>query len=221
MQMDYLRNPLRVGMIRSCLFLTLLLPFVVNAQMTMKDFMEENCDVVWFGLDFSQARLIGSEGFNDPVAIKEEYFAKWNHLMISEGDKYEWGRALQVSDLKYDYGVVDVVNDQVKVKSLVINKSYSLSEGAIENCVRQYKIDDYTKGIGVVIVVESFDKIREQGFGYLTFFDIGSKRVLYHHKLIGEAGGFGFRNYWAGAIYNWLKYTQARVMKDIRKEFKH
>jgi hypothetical protein len=186
----------------------------------MSDFMKENCDVIWFGLDFTKAKMIGSEGFNDPVAIKEDYFRKWNHLMISEGDKYEWGKALLVTDLKYDYGVVDVVNDEIKVKSLVINKSYSISDDDIAAAVRAYTIEDYTDGIGVVIVVESFDKIKEQGFGYITFFDVASKKVIYSHKLAGEAGGFGFRNYWAGAIYNWLKFTRGRVMKDIKKEFK-
>lgn len=202
-------------------FLVLIVgPLISFGQRTMKDFMNEDCDMVWFGLDFTRARMIGSEGFNDPVAIKEDYFRKWNHLMISEGDKYEWGKALLISDLKYDYGVVDVVNDEVKVKSLVINKSYSISEDDIKAAVKAYTIEDYKDGIGIVIVVESFDKIKEQGFGYLTFFDIGTKQVLYTHKLIGEASGFGFRNYWAGAIYNWLKYTRGRVMKDIKKEFK-
>ncbi len=198
----------------------LALPFLGFAQRTMQDFMNEECDVIWFGLDFTKARMIGSEGFNDPVAIKEDYFRKWNHLMISEGDKYEWGKALLVTDLKYDYGVVDVVNDEVKVKTLVINKSYSIDESDIASAVAQYKIEDYDDGIGVVIVVESFDKIKEQAFGYITFFDVGTKKVLYNHKLIGEAGGFGFRNYWAGAIYNWLKYTRGRVMKDMKKKFK-
>lgn len=205
---------------RTAAFLLLLLPILGFAQhRTMKDFMQENCDVIWFGLDFSKARLIGSEGFNDPVAIKEDYFRKWNHLMISEGDKYNWGNALQVSDLKFDYGVVDEVNDKVKVKTLVINKSYSIDESDIRDAVRAYNISEYKDGIGVTIVVESFDKIREQGFGYLTFFDVRTKQVLYTHKLVGEAKGFGFRNYWAGAIYNWLKFTSSRVMKDIKKQF--
>ncbi|MFT4546032.1 MAG: hypothetical protein ACI9UR_000348 [Bacteroidia bacterium] len=205
---------------RLALLAIMILPFVSFGQRTMNDFMEENCDVIWFGLDFTEARMIGSEGFNDPVAIKEDYFRKWNHVMISEGDKYEWGKALLVSDLKYDYGVVDVVNDNIKVKTLVINKSYSINEDNIKVAVSRYKIEEYQDGIGVVIVVESFDKIREEGFGYITFFDVATKQVIYNHKLVGEAGGFGFRNYWARAIYNWLKHTRGRVMKDIKKEFK-
>jgi hypothetical protein len=206
-------------MMKLTIMTILLGPMLAFGQRTMSDFMDENCDVIWFGLDFTKARMIGSEGFNDPVAIKEDYFRKWNHLMISEGDKYEWGKALLVTDLKYDYGVVDVVNDEVKVKSLVINKSYSITEEDIHAAVRAYKIEYYKDGIGVVIVVESFDKIKEQAFGYITFFDVATKKVLYKHKLVGEAGGFGFRNYWAGAIHNWLKYTKSRVMKDMKKEF--
>lgn len=190
------------------------------SQRSMSDFLDEKCDVIWFGLDFSRARMIGEEGFDDPVAIKEEYFQKWNNLMISEGDKYDWGKALQVSDLKYDYEVVDLLNDQVKVKSLVINKSYSIAEEDLLAAPTAYKLTDYKDGIGVVVVVESFDKIKEQGFGHLIIFDIASKKVLYKHKLIGEAGSVGFRNHWARAIYNWTKYTAGRVMKDIKKEFK-
>ena len=198
----------------------LILPMVSFGQRTMKDFMDENCDVIWFGLDFTKAKMIGSEGFNDPVAIKEDYFRKWNHLMISEGDKYDWSKALLVSDLKYNYEVVDVMNDEVKVKSLVINKSHSISEDAIKSAVSRYNLAEYKDGIGVVVIVESFDKIKEQGYGYITFFDVRTKHVIYNHKVVGEAGGFGFRNYWARAIYNWLKFTRGRVMKDIKKEFK-
>jgi hypothetical protein len=202
------------------LLFLLIVPSALFGQKTMTDFLDENCDVVWFGLDFSKARMIGEEGFNDPVAIKEDYFEKWNHLMITEGDKYDWGKTLLVSDLKYDYGVVDLLNDAVKVKSLVINKSYSISEDDIAAAARAYKIDDYKQGIGITVVVESFDRIKEQAFGYITFFDISSRKVLYKHRLIGDAGGIGFRNYWAGAIYKWTKYTKGRVMKDIKKEFK-
>ncbi len=201
------------------ILILLVAPMITFGQRTMNDFMEENCDVIWFGLDFTQAKMVGSEGFNDPVAIKEDYFNKWNHLMISEGEKYDWGRALVVSDLKYDYEVVNAVNQGVKVKSLVINRSHTISQEEVATSVKQYNMSEYKDGIGVVIVVEAFDKIREQGFGHLTFFDISSKEVLYSHKVIGAARGFGFRNYWAGAIYNWIKYTQGRVMKDIRKEF--
>ena len=197
----------------------LLIPVVSFGQYTMKDFMNEECDVVWFGLDFSRAKLIGSEGFNDPVAIKEDYFRKWNHLLISEADKYEWDKALLVSDLKYDYGMIEEVNEKVRVKSLVINKSYSIAKEEISNITYAYNITEFKEGIGVVLLVESFNKIREMGFGYIVFFDVKTKEVLYYHELVGEAKGFGFWNYWAGAIHNWMKFTKKKVMKEIRKEF--
>ena len=199
--------------------LFLLFPVLSFGQYTMKDFMNEECDVIWFGLDFSRAKLIGSEGFSDPVAIKEDYFRKWNHLMINEADKYEWDKALLVSDLKFDYGMIEEVNDKVKVKSLVINKSYSIPKEDIPNITDAYNITEFKEGIGVVLLVESFNKIREMGFGYIVFFDVKTKEVLYYHELIGEPSGFGFRNYWAGAIHKWMKYTKSRVMKDIKKEF--
>lgn len=205
---------------RYLLVVLLLVPMLSYGQYTMKDFMNEECDVIWFGLDFSRAKLIGSDGFNDPVAIKQDYFRKWNHLMINESDKYEWDKALLVSDLKFDYDMIEDVNDRVKVKSLVIDKSYSLVKEEIPSITNAYKITEFKEGIGVVLLVESFNKIREMGFGYIVFFDVKTKEVLYYHELIGEAKGFGFRNYWAGAIHNWMKYTKSRVMRDIKKEYR-
>ncbi|MBL4586763.1 MAG: hypothetical protein JKX84_06885, partial [Flavobacteriales bacterium] len=119
-----------------------------------------------------------------------------------------------------NYEVVDAVNGNVKVKSLVINKSYSIPEEAIPTSVKRYNLAEYKDGIGVVVVVESFDKIKELGTGHITFFDIASKKVLYSHKVVGERRGFGFRNYWAGAVHNWIDYTKGKVMKDIRKKYK-
>lgn len=205
---------------RMIAFLLLLMPNYGFSQRTMHDYLQESCDVVWFGLDFSQAKMIGEEGFNDPEAIKDEYFKKWNHLMINEGEKYDWQKALVVTDLKYDYEVIDVVNASIKIKSLVINRSHSISEEDIGRSIKQYDLNNYKDGIGVVMVVESFDKVRELGTAYIAFFDIATKQLLYTHRVVGEAGGIGFRNYWAGAIHNWMKYVRGAVRKDIRKEYK-
>ena len=42
----------------------------------------------WLGLDFSQVKLVGAEGFSDLPQIKDYYFDQWNLLMYTENSKY-------------------------------------------------------------------------------------------------------------------------------------
>ena len=51
-------------------------------------FSQSTTDVVWFGIDFTQARLVGSEGFTDVQKIKDYYFNEWNNVVVTESDKY-------------------------------------------------------------------------------------------------------------------------------------
>ena len=46
---------------RIMILILLVAPMITFGQRTMNDFMEENCDVIWFGLDFTQAKMVGSE----------------------------------------------------------------------------------------------------------------------------------------------------------------
>jgi hypothetical protein len=45
--------------------------FIVSSKFI---FAQSTDEVVWFGLDFTQARMIGSEGFTDVPKIKDYYF---------------------------------------------------------------------------------------------------------------------------------------------------
>ncbi|MEI6311481.1 MAG: hypothetical protein WCP57_04385 [Bacteroidota bacterium] len=56
---------------------------------------QNNDAVVWFGVDFTQARLIGYEGFTDVQKIKDYYFNEWNNVIVTESDKYNIGKYFQ------------------------------------------------------------------------------------------------------------------------------
>jgi hypothetical protein len=47
---------------------------------------------------------------------------------------------------------------------------------------------------------------------WVTFIDLQSGNVLLSKKMIGDAGGFGFKNYWLGSVKS--------VIKQMKKEFK-
>jgi hypothetical protein len=73
--------------------------------------------------------------------------------------------------------------------------------------------------MGLMIVVESFDKLNSQGSMYFTFFDLASREIILSEKMTGKPGGFGIRNFWAGAIYDNLKSLEKKEFEMWRKKY--
>lgn len=200
------------------LLLTVLMGFVfttAEAQKT-KDNIFSDDDLVFFGLDFSHARMIGSAGFNDPYAIKNTYFHKWNRLLYAEKEKYNLEKYYRKSNVEYDFSVVDVRNDKVDEDEMVIDKSYKIEKETLTNIISEYDSEDTKKGLGVVYIIESFNKTEGAGFIWVTFFDIQTKKILMARRMKGNARGFGFRNFWAAPFYDILKQTD-RLWKTWKK----
>ena len=70
-----------------------------------------------------------------------------------------------------------------------------------------------------MIVVESFDKLNLQGSMYFTFFDLSTREIILSEKMDGKPGGFGLRNFWAGAIYSNLKSIQKKEFEMWRRKY--
>ena len=60
-------------------------------------------------------------------------------------------------------------------------------------------------GIGLVFVAENLNKVEQIGSYYVVFFDMASKEIIDSERKVGKASGIGFRNYWAGSIFNVMK----------------
>ena len=130
--------------------------------------------------------------------------------MVNERDKYSIEKYFGKKYVEYDMSVVEKRNQTVKVEDLVINKSYTLPESDVAKMVKKLK-PAQKEGIGLVFVVEQFNKVTESATMYVTFFDIKNSNILLQKKMTGKAGGFGLRNYWAAAVMN--------VMKACKKSY--
>ena len=179
---------------------------VVFSQLTQKDF--NAAEVVWYGLDFTQAKLVGSAGFTNPEHIRNDFFDSWNSLIMMEASKYDLKGAFRKSGLKYDLEMIKSLNKNVDYTELVQDKTHSIKKEDVENAVKQYALDQ-KEGYGISFVVESYDKIQEKAFVWVTIFDAATKNVLVTERMEGKPSGFGLRNYWSGAIY--------RIITEINK----
>lgn len=188
----------------------------VEAQKTRSDIFEDE-EVTFYGLDFSEAQMIGSMGFTDPYEIKNSYFYKWNRLLFAEKEKYNVKKFYRKSEVNYNFDVVDARNDKVDEDALVIDKSYKIDEEKLKGIVGAYNSKDPSEGLGLVYIIESLDKTDASAYVWVTFFDIKTSKILMSRRMRGKARGFGFRNYWAGAIYDIMKQSE-KLMKSWEKE---
>ena len=172
----------------------------VNAQKIEDVFNSD--DLVWFGLDFSHAKMIDPEGFSNPAQIVQGFFRSWNNIVVNEPNRYDLKQSFRKRTVSNDLSIVTPRNSQVDPSTLVLEdyETHELSEEIVRDIIKEYDSDK--SGLGLVFVVESFNKVTDLGTMYVTFFDIETRVVFFTKKISGETGGFGLRNYWARTIRN-------------------
>ncbi len=184
---------------------------------------QEVCDVfkskkaTWYGLDFSKVRLIGSEGFQNPQNIKNSFFASWNDLILYESEKYDLEKIFRKDEVNIDLSIVKERNKLPDANKLIINdEDYALDKAIIEEVIRKYNSNE---GIGIVFIMESFNKLGNLGTMWVTFFDGASKTVLLTEKMSGKTGGIGLRNFWARTYYNVFVQIEKKEYLKWEKEY--
>ena len=195
----------------------LVFSFVSKGQHTPADVFKVD-NITWYGLDFSNIKLIGSEGFTDPYAIKNQFFYSWNNLIITETDKYDLAGFFHKSSVENDLSIVQERNMLPDPDELVINTDYSLGEDEVKKIISEYDITG-KEGIGLVFIMESFNKNKELGYMWVTFFDLETKEVLLSNKMSGKVGGFGIRNYWAKSFYSVMKSIEKKKWKAWKAQY--
>lgn len=166
--------------------------------------------ITYLGIDFSKAKLIGDAGA-DAYAIKTRIFSSINQVIVNEPKKYDVGKAMRKSNVNNDIGVTEAQNAKVVEDSI---KTYNSSDfkrftpATIDKMVKTYNFNG-KKGIGMAFIVEALSKEEEKAAVWVTFVNMATGKVLLTERMLGEAGGFGFRNYWAKPF--------AEILKDIEK----
>ncbi len=200
------------------IFICLVLSSQVLQSQEIKDIFTSK-EAIWYGLDFSKIKLIGSEGFTEVAKIEDVYFSSWNNLIINEPAKYNLQLMFHKDTVLFDLSVVEKRNKLPELDELVINNdTYSLDKKTIADIIKKYNTNE-KQGIGIVFIMESFDKPKKLSIMWVTFFDIASKKVLLTEKMSGKAGGVGFRNYWARTYYNVMVKIQKTEYLKWEKEY--
>ncbi len=198
----------------------------LGAQNTAKDVFTKD-DIVWFGLDFSKSKMIGQfdQGAGAVPAsgsdIKAKYVPGWNGVVLNEPEKYDLKKTFRKTSIFNDLSVVEKSNSKIDPDNLLTYNDYKFSnpDSTIDGIVSSYSKGEKTNGIGLVFIVEYFNKVKQEASVYVTFFDIATKKVLFKEHLFGKPGGIGIRNYWARTIYNMLNQIDHSIYKTWIKKY--
>ncbi len=172
--------------------------FSVSAQTNITNFSEKR--VAWLGLDFTLAKFIGAHGFTEPDKIKSHFFNEWNYLIVREPERYKIASAFNLDSMSYRIDHVLSLNEQIEMDTFIQEKPYKVSENEIQIALSKYDMATVQEEVGISFFVEAFNKNLEEAQIWVVLSEIESKTIFFSRKLAGTPEGFGFRNYWAGAI---------------------
>ncbi|MFH1121869.1 MAG: hypothetical protein V1775_18770 [Bacteroidota bacterium] len=157
----------------------------------------------WYGLDFTQARLVGSDAdFTDRAKIVSHFFDQWNQLILGEPEKYNLEGTFNKHIIN-NIAIASRRNAGVDYLKLLADKPNAVSPEDIDAIVKHYSGDE---GIGLLFVIENFDKPAVKVRFWVVLFDVKTHKVLMAKQTENKVGGgIGFKNYWASGIYAGLK----------------
>jgi hypothetical protein len=188
----------------------------VFSQLTFKDYFNAETPLTYLGVDFTQAKVNGHIDYDLGEMVKW-HFANINNLVLNEPKKYDLPKFFHKSEVLTDISFVEAHNKKIdadKLKSSGEDKE--LTTASLEKLVKGYSFGN-KKGMGVMLVVESMDKIKEQGILHIVFVDMNNSKLLFSEKFITKPAGFGVRNYWAKIIYNVMDKIGDSKYKDWKK----
>ncbi len=196
--------------------LLLLYTTEIFGQYSLKDIASHSCNLTWLGVDFTQAKFIGKEGFVSSETSMLVLINEWNDIIVKEPKKYDLLRFFHTSTLKIDDRPVYLRNSIIDTSKLVIDNPHTIENKHIQVVVDELVgLDNPDGGIGIVLIVESFSKLEHIGRGYLIFFDPSTKSIIYSKKLEAAPSGSGLRNYWANSIYGMLEQSEKILKAEI------
>jgi hypothetical protein len=131
--------------------------------------------ITWYGLDFSKGKL--ENDFKNPKELIQAFINGWNEYVVST--QADIRSLLKKEHLDVDLSIVTERNLNFS------NSKENLTKGIISQMISGYKVHK-TEGIGLVFIIDSFDKSTEKANVWVTFFDIASKKVLLTEQVTGK-----------------------------------
>jgi hypothetical protein len=158
--------------------------------------------IVWYGIDFTVGKF--TLVVEDPAIIVNQYLKSINTLIQMEPEKYDIKKWFNKSETSMDLDQVNERNAKIDPAGLVISDENKITLDDVKNVIANYNTKG-KPGLGLIFVAENLNKVKQTASYYVCFFDQDSKEIVDAQRFEAKAVGIGFRNYWAGSVYNIMK----------------
>lgn len=181
-------------------------------------------DIVWYGMDFTKAKFVGGfdqiQGAGNVTGtdMRNKWVPGWNTLLLNEPQNFDLRKTFRKDNIYNDITSVTDLNSKLDADKCMTYNEGKIERSEIDAMVKKYT-GDKKDGIGLVFIIENFNKGTQTANVYVTFFDIATKKVLVCEKVDGKAVGIGMRNYWAGAIKSVLKQVEKELYNNWKSKY--
>jgi len=204
-----------------CCIQVLIVPgyFSLTAQaQSAADVFQKSTPLTWLGVDYSDARYIGA--LEVGASQLDDYAKVINDLILREPKKYNLPSAFDKESVGSNLTYIEKANAAMNTDKALSSDAGDMKRYTLETItdrVKSYKLNE--SGIGLVFIVEAMSKTHEESPVWVTFVDMKSGAVLFSERVTGKPAGFGFRNYWAGAVYSTLKQIKGGLYNKWKKQY--
>jgi len=199
----------------------LLAILTISSQAQIKNVVfDVKTKVTWLGLDFTDAIFIGDR---ERLGSKEDInhlLGGLNRLIVDEPYKFDIALAIDKKKVENAIEVTLEKNETLDVLEKYASSSkeyFHIKPNRINEIVDTYSFKDL-EGVGLMFIIESFNKINEEASIWVTFIDMNTKEIIISERITAEPKGFGLRNYWAGAIYSVIQKVKKKEFEMWRRK---
>lgn len=181
-----------------------LLTLTLRAQQP-DNILDAKMPVTWLGLDFTNAKFIGSTAEFGTPEKSGELMAAWNSLLSKEHAKFDVGRYFRKREVNLDFALTSNKNKSLDFASKIASgEANELSKSDIEEIIGAYDFTGRT-GLGLMFNVESFNREKVKSAIWITFIDLNTGEVIFTERRIGRPSGIGVRNFWGNSVLNMMQ----------------
>ncbi len=183
----------------------------LHAQDTKKLF--GSTTIGWYGLDFTKAKMIGF-GDESPHKIQEEYFKAWNEVSID----IDLAKTFQKNSAWKDPLPISKQNLARETDMLKSTEDSDITPEIVAERIKAISTGSKKEGVGVIFIVQSFNKTSSIATVHVTFFDIATRNVLLLRKMTGKAGGGDLKKSWTSAMRDIFNQIEKKEFKNWKVE---
>lgn len=174
-------------------------------------------NLIYYGWDFSQSKLTDLSKIGDKRLIVEKYIPEWMAMMDNRYSADLLKRNFKMEQVTENFKSVQDLYRKMDVDAYISPSRYEISIEKLNSIVKSYDLPEKS-GIGFVIIIENFNKPERFVTGYLTFFNIETRKILWATKMKGVPGSkWGFTQYYYQGLVELYDYYIRDYFGKTRK----